>query len=139
MLQCNVYCSTAAANCHELFVNFTKIHRQKRKRSAGGGIHGASGALYKERRGRRKRSVGDAAPYFLGALNREGPLRAGRCFCWGCAVLLRIAGNAVQRATGYGVSLVAWTTGVIMPTHFVLAAGWFFLKPKPVREEAKRL
>ena len=77
---------------------------------------------------------------FHGALNWEEPLRAGRTFAWGCAALaLGLLGNGVQRATGYGVSIVAWSTGVIVPALFLLAAGWFWRGSRTVREDAKRL
>ena len=71
---------------------------------------------------------------FSGALNWEEPLRVGRCLLWGCAALaLGIAGNAMQRLTGYGVSIIAWCTGVILPVLFCLAAGWFFHRSRPIR------
>ena len=71
---------------------------------------------------------------FTGTLNWEEPLRAGRCLGWGAATLaLGIAGNILQSFTGYGVSIVAWTTGVILPALFVLAAAWFFHGAKEIR------
>ena len=77
---------------------------------------------------------------FTGALNWEEPLRAGRCLGWSCAaLLLGLAGNGVQRATGYGVSLVAWSTGVVVPALSALAALWFFHGSKDVRQRAKTL
>lgn len=60
---------------------------------------------------------------FIGALNWEEPLRAGRCVVWGTVCLfLGLAGNLVQGLTGYGISLVAWTTGFIVPLLFLAAA-----------------
>ncbi len=60
---------------------------------------------------------------FVGALNWEEPLLARRCSVWGGAALfLGLAGNLAQSLTGYGVSYVAWTTGVIVPALFLFAA-----------------
>ena len=63
---------------------------------------------------------------FIGALNWEEPLRAGRCVLWGAVTLfLGLAGNLVQGLTGYGISIVAWTTGAVVPLVFLTAAVLF--------------
>jgi len=68
---------------------------------------------------------------FQGALNWAEPLLAGRCVRWGvAAVLSGLAGNGLQWLTGYGVSFVAWTTGVVMPGAYLLAAVLFFRRSK---------
>ena len=60
---------------------------------------------------------------FLGALNWEEPMAARRCAVWGCVCLcLGLLGNGLQAITGYGVSYVAWITGVIAPGLFLRAS-----------------
>ena len=68
---------------------------------------------------------------FVGALNWEEPLLAGRCIAWGTvALLLGLAGNFAQSFTGYGVSYVAWTTGLIIPLAYLISAVHFKLMQK---------
>ena len=60
---------------------------------------------------------------FLGALNWEEPLRAKTCVIWGASALtLGLCGNILQILLRYGVSYVAWITGLIMPLLFLIAA-----------------
>ena len=60
---------------------------------------------------------------FLGAVNWEEPMAAGKCAVWGAVTLiLGLAGNVMQAMTGYGVSYVAWTTGALVPALFLIAA-----------------
>lgn len=66
---------------------------------------------------------------FVGALNWEEPLNAGKCVAWGGAALaLGLAGNLMQAVTGYGVSYVAWITGVGAPLLYLIAALRFRLR-----------
>ena len=66
---------------------------------------------------------------FVGALNWEEPLNAKKCVVWGCVSLaLGLAGNLMQALTGYGVSYVAWITGVAAPLIYLIAALRFSLR-----------
>ena len=70
---------------------------------------------------------------FIGALHWNEPLRAGRCCLWGLAsLIIGLAGNLVQGITGYGISYVAWITGVIVPAVYTLAAFVFFAAKKTI-------
>ena len=68
---------------------------------------------------------------FQGALNWEEPLNAPKCIRWGVAALaLGLAGNLMQAYIGYGVSYVAWITGVAAPLLYLAAAVAFAKKSK---------
>ena len=68
---------------------------------------------------------------FLGVLNWEEPLRAGRCTVWGAVTLgLSLAGCLLQLLAGYGISLVIWITAVLAPIFYFVAALRFRLKRK---------
>ena len=70
---------------------------------------------------------------FIGALHWDEPLKAGTCCLWGLTSLaIGLAGNLVQGMTGYGVSYVAWITGVIVPALYLLAAFVFFIAKKTI-------
>ncbi len=76
-------------------------------------------------------AVAELISGFIGALNWEEPLRAGRCVLWGAvSLVLGLVGNIVQGATGYGISYVAWITGCIVPALFTGAALHFRLKSR---------
>lgn len=65
---------------------------------------------------------------FTGALHWEEPLRAKNLVIWGsAAVLLGLAGNLLQAASGYGISYVAWLTGLVFPLLFLAAAVCFLV------------
>ena len=73
---------------------------------------------------------------FVGALNWEEPLRAGKCFGWGlAALLLGLAGNGMQALLGYGVSEVAWATGCIAPLVYLAASLRFLLAQRKRKGE----
>ena len=64
---------------------------------------------------------------FVGALNWEEPLHAGKCLSWGgAAVLFGLAGNGMQAVLGYGISYVAWITGLLVPGIYFVAALRFY-------------
>lgn len=66
---------------------------------------------------------------FKGALNWEEPLRARNTAAWGAvSLLLGLAGNLMQARIGYGVSYVAWITGLGIPALFFAAALRFALR-----------
>jgi hypothetical protein len=68
---------------------------------------------------------------FLGVLNWEEPLRAGRCAVWGAVTLgLSLLGCMMQLLAGYGVSYVIWITAILIPLFFFIAALRFRLKRK---------
>ena len=73
---------------------------------------------------------------FVGALNWEEPLHAPKCFAWGlAALLLGLAGNAMQAVLGYGISEVAWFTGCIAPLVYFAASLRFLLGQRRAGKE----
>ena len=73
---------------------------------------------------------------FTGVLHWNEPLRAGRCTVWGLATLLvGLAGNLMQGITGYGISYVAWITGIAAPGLYTLAALYFYLRRQIILKE----
>ena len=65
---------------------------------------------------------------FVGALNWEEPLHAGRCVAWALAALFTgLAGNWMQALSGYGISYVAWITGCGIPLLYFAASLHFLL------------
>ncbi len=71
---------------------------------------------------------------FLGALNWEEPLNAGKCARWGlAALLLGLGANFLQAVTGYGVSYVAWITGALAPALYLFACLHFRVHSKKER------
>lgn len=75
--------------------------------------------------------LADLIAGFVGMLNWEEPLKAKDCARWGAAaLLLGLAGNILQGITGYGISLVAWITGAVIPGLFLCAAVHFAVKAR---------
>ena len=73
---------------------------------------------------------------FIGALNWEEPLRAMVCVRYGTvSLLLGLAGNLTQSFTGYGVSWIAWMTGFVTPTLFLISALRFALSARRYNEK----
>lgn len=65
---------------------------------------------------------------FVGALNWEEPLHAGRCVGWAAAALVTgLIANWMQALCGYGISFVAWITGCAIPLLFLAASLHFLL------------
>ncbi len=59
----------------------------------------------------------------VGAINSEEPLLAGRCRKWAIITLIvTLISNALQIIQEYGASMVAWTTGLIVPGFFLIAS-----------------
>ena len=70
---------------------------------------------------------------FVGALNWEEPLHAGKCVIWGLAALLAgLLANWMQKLSGYGISYVAWITGCAVPLIFLTAGLHFLLSQRRV-------
>ena len=68
---------------------------------------------------------------FVGVLNWEEPLRSRRNVIWGAVSLaLGLAGNLMQHLAEYGISIVAWATGAIVPLIYLIAALLFFFKSR---------
>lgn len=78
-------------------------------------------------------AIAELVSGFIGALNWEEPLLAGKCLRWGIAALvLGLIGNLMQLIIDYGISLLAWLTGAIIPGLFVLASlrFWYYGKKR---------
>ena len=76
-------------------------------------------------------ALADVICGFIGAVRWDEPLLAGSTSRWGLAALaLGIAGNILQAGTGYGLSYVTWTTGLVIPALFLTACLSFLLRSR---------
>lgn len=60
---------------------------------------------------------------FIGAVKCESLEKIEACYIWGgITILLSVITNILQIYLRYGASIFAWSTGVIVPTLYILAA-----------------